>query len=59
MLQASGFDSSEINTALGHIQQRTGSDRVNIGIIKAMLRSDPEPCLKTGVSRAGASSPRY
>ena len=37
VLQASGFDSSEINTALGHVQQRTESDRVDVGI-KAVLR---------------------
>ena len=36
VLQASGFDSSEVSNALGHIQQRTGSDRVDVGI-KAVL----------------------
>lgn len=33
VLHESGFlESSEINAALGHVQQRTGSDRVDVGI---------------------------
>ena len=32
IFQKMGFNSGEINGALGQIQQRTGSDRVDVGV---------------------------